>query len=209
MMEIIFTRPSSAAANGSSSKIFPRFNLPPSVGRSLLALAIAACWMAGGVCASAVQSVTLAWDRSSDTSAIGYRIYAYEENATVPESFNVFGLTKVKLAGLKEGLRYTFKVTSYNAAGVESAPAGPAEVVVPVPLQLLPGPTPNDLKQLQFPVAPGHWYEIQSSTNMQTWTTVQQTGTATAYAWTQIQEPGPALRQGTQVHCRFFRLKIH
>lgn len=209
MMEFISTRPVSAAARRPSSKIFRRFNIPPSVSCRILALAVAACWLAGSLRADAVQSVTLAWDRSADTSAIGYRLYAYEENTDVPASFNVFGLTKVTLAGLKEGLRYTFKVTSYNAAGVESAPAGPAELVVPVPLQLLPGPTPNDPKLLQFPVAPGHWYEIQSSPNMHTWSTVQQTATATAYTWTQIQEPGPTNRQGAGIPCRFFRLKIH
>jgi len=157
----------------------------------------------------AVQSITLAWDRSTDSSAIGYRVYSYEENATVPTSFNVLGLTQVTLPGLKEGLRYTFKVTSYNAAGLESAPSSPAEYTVPVPLLMSPGSTPAALKRLQFPMVPGHWYEIQSSTNMKAWTTVQQTGFPTSYTWTEMQEPYPGIKAGTQLPCRFFRLKIH
>jgi len=207
-MEIISTRPAIAAARRPASKIFRRFNLPPSVRGSLLALAIAACWMAGSVCASAVQSVTLAWDRSSDSSAVGYRVYAYEENATAPTSFNVLGLTRVTLPGLKEGLRYTFKVTSYNASGIESAPSSPAEFAVPTPLLMLPGATPTALRRLQFPMVPGRLYEIQSSTNMTAWTTVQQASTAGTYTWTEIQEPDPGIKAGTQLPCRFFRLKI-
>lgn len=156
----------------------------------------------------AVQSITLAWDRSADTSAVGYRVYAFEENSTSATSFNVFGLTQVTLPGLKEGLRYTFKVTSYNADGVESAPSNEAQITVPVPLLMFPGATPTDLRRFQFPVVPGRWYELQASTNMQTWTTVTSTGDPKAYTWTELREPDPGIKKGTQLPCRFFRLRI-
>ena len=176
--------------------------------RGQVPIVIAACWLVNSPRVQAVQSITLAWDRSSDSSAVGYRVYAYEENATAPTSFNVLGLTRVTLPGLKEGLRYTFKVTSYNASGIESAPSNPAEFAVPTPLLMLPGATPTALRRLQFPIVPGRWYEIQSSTNMKAWTTVQQTGGAGTYTWTEIQEPDPGIKAGTQLPCRFFRLKI-
>lgn len=191
--------------SGQSSKAFSPADTPFHARRCFIAIVIAACCLTGSLRANAVQSVTLAWDRSTDSSAVGYRIYAYEENVAAPTSFNAFGLTQMTLPGLKEGLRYTFTVTSYNAAGVESAPSSPAEYTVPVPLQILPGTTPEDLKRLQFPMATGHWYEIQASTNMTTWTTIQQTSVATGYGWTNVQEMAPPTKR-TQ---RFFRLKIH
>lgn len=191
----------------SSPKFFPTCN-PLGLRHCFIAIVIVACWMMSSRPVEAVQSVTLAWDRSADSSAVGYRIYAYEENSTAPTSFNVLGLTQVTLPGLKEGLRYTFKVTSYNAAGVESAPSNEAEITVPVPLQMFPGATPSALRRFQFPVAPGRWYELQASTNMQTWTTVSQTGYPKAYTWTEIQEPDPGIKKGTQLPCRFFRLRI-
>ena len=205
MTQIVPTCLPRTGRNNQSTQTSQSFNLPFRVKRTLVALAIAACWLAGSRRVEAVQSVTLAWDRSSDSSAVGYRIYAYEENSTAATSFNVFGLTKVTLPGLKEGLHYTFKVTSYNASGVESAPSSPAGYTVPVPLDIFPGATPDDLKQLQFPIAAGHWYEIQASTNMTTWTTVQQTAVATSYGWTNVQEPAAPVKRAQ----RFFRLKIH
>jgi len=173
--------------------------------RRCIVIVIAACWITSSLSAKAVQSVTLAWDRSSDTSAVGYRIYAYEENVAEPTSYNVLGMTQVTLGGLKEGLRYTFKVRSYNAAGVESTPSNSADVTVPVPLQIFPGATQNDLKRFQFPIAPGRWYELQSSTDLRTWTTIQQTAVASTYTWTEVQETPPPVKR-TQ---RFFRLQVH
>ena len=205
MTQTVSSRLRNAVRSSPSSKAFSPLGIPLHVKRCSLFIVIAACWITSSLSAKAVQSVTLAWDRSSDSSAVGYRVYAYEENTAEPTSYNVFGLTKVTLPGLKEGLRYTFKVTSYNAAGVESTPSNSAEVNVPVPLQMLPGATPNDLKRLQFPVAPGHWYELQSSTDLRTWTTVQQTPVATNYTWTEVQEPPTAVKR---MH-RFFRLQVH
>ena len=86
---------------------------------SFAAVLAAACWLVAGAPARAESSVTLAWNPSSDTSVVGYRIHAREENAATATPINVLGLTKVTVPGLKEGLRYTFTVTSYNAAGVD------------------------------------------------------------------------------------------
>src|SRR5262245_1159528 len=113
------------------------------VRRYLIAGSIIACCLAMLTLGSAESSVTLAWDRTSYPSAVGYRIYAREENTATATTFNVLGLTQVTVPGLKEGLRYTFTVTSYNASGVESIPSNTAEFVVPVSLNLLHGTTPN------------------------------------------------------------------
>ena len=86
-----------------------------------LVFTIAAGWLALFATARAEQSVTLAWNPGTDANVVGYRVYTREENKTTPVSTNnVGGLTQVKLSGLKEGLRYTFTVKSYNALGAEN-----------------------------------------------------------------------------------------
>lgn len=162
----------------------------------------------------AERSVTLAWERSSDPAAVGYYVYSLEENASTPTRYNVAGLTQVTVPSLKEGLRYTFKVTAYSAAGLESAPSNEAAFVVPVPLELLPGTTVADAKRLRFPMAPGHWYELQASTNLTTWVTIWQTGTASTYAWTEYLDTKSAIPVknsplNVYLPSRYYRLKVH
>jgi hypothetical protein len=57
---------------------------------------------------------------------------------------------------------------------------------------------------MEFPVAPGHWYEIQASLNLNTWTTIGHTGTATSNAWTRFSDS-----QAGQFPRRFYRLVLH
>lgn len=181
-----------------------RRTLRPGVKPGFVASVAVACSLGMLTTVWAERSVTLAWNPSTDPSAIGYRIHVRAENATSATPINVVGLTKVTLPGLMEGLRYTFTVTSYNAAGVESPPSNEAEYLVPVPLHLLPGTTASATKLLQFPMAPGHWYELQASENMQTWTTIWQSSIASTYAWTDYTDP-----QSNALNTRFYRLKVH
>ena len=104
--------------------------------RNPVAALLAAGWLAAiasAGAASAEQSVTLAWNPSPDASVVGYHVRAREENSTTNVSTDVGGRTKATLPGLKAGLRYTFTVTAYNQAGLESAPSNAAEFVAPVP----------------------------------------------------------------------------
>lgn len=187
----------------------------PDSTRNLAAVAIAALGILLPGNASAERSVTLAWYPSTDAAVTGYYVYSLEENATVATRINVAGLTQATIPALKEGLRYTFKVTAYNAAGLESAPSNEAMFVVPVTLRLLPGATVTASKRLQFPMAPGHWYELQASTNLTSWTTIWQTGTAVTYAWTEFQDinsgsgTGTGAKNGSMLPRRFYRLKVH
>lgn len=183
--------------------------LRPAARWSFVALVSALCWMALPGRVDAEQSVTLAWNPSADAAVVGYRIQAREENAA-PTTIHVGGQTRATVPGLKEGLRYTFTVTSYNEAGLESAPSNPAEFVVPVPLVLLPGATAGAAKRLQFPMAPGHWYELQASSDLKTWATIWQTGIAGVYTWTEFQDPLSGLNAlPTGTRCRFYRLVVH
>jgi hypothetical protein len=179
-----------------------------SAARNMAALAILAAFLPAT--ARAERQVTLAWERSADPATVGYYVYSQEENVASATRINVAGLNQVTIPGLKEGLRYSFKVTAYNAAGMESVPSNEAAFVVPVPLHLLPGLTAGAGRRLQFPMAPGHWYELQASTNMTTWTTIWQTPTAIIYGWTEFQDINSGiLKKGANLPARFYRLKIH
>jgi hypothetical protein len=152
----------------------------------------------------AEQAVTLAWDPSEDPTVAGYYIYAREENSTTPLRIDVGAATQATVNSLKEGLRYGFTVTAYDTYGVESAPSNEAVFVVPVPLRLPNTVSSTGLKGIQFPVAPGHWYELQASTDLRTWTTIWQTGVANSYSWVEFQDPMSGLLKS-----RFYRLQVH
>lgn len=175
---------------------FSRITVGPRLGPVIFGI-VALCCVSS---LRAERSVTLAWYPSPDTSTVGYRVYMAEEGASAVVSSNVFNVTQVTWPGLKEGLRYTFTVTAYNAAGLESPPSNEASFVVPVPLQLLSAPN-----RVVFPVAPGRGYELQISSDLRTWTTIWQTNNISAYAWTKYLDP---ISPGTGPTQRFYRLQI-
>jgi chitin-binding protein len=153
---------------------------------------------------NAETSVTLAWNPSSDASVTGYYVYSREENSATATRTNVGVATQSRIGGLKEGARYAFTVTAYNAAGAESVPSNEAAYVVPVPIRMINPSPATGYKRVRFPAAPGHWYELQASTNLLTWTTIWQTGVANSYSWVEFQDP-----QSKTLKARFYRLVVH
>jgi hypothetical protein len=111
--------------------------------------------------------------------------------------------TQTTIGGLKEGLRYNFKVTAYNQFGAESAPSNEAALTVPVPVQLVRPMSPTALRRLRFPVAPGRAYEVQASTDLVNWMPIWQTGVATTYTWIEV----PDMQSGS-IRSRFYRLRV-
>jgi hypothetical protein len=172
--------------------------------RLWLTLTIGLFWMALVGVASAQQWVSMAWDQSPDPSVAGYSVYYQAQNSTNVIRVDVGNNTQAVVTGLQVGQTYTFTVKAYNEAGVESAPSNPAVYVVPQALQLstLLGPTvPTSLR---FQASPGHWYEVQASTDLSTWTTIWQTGVANAYSWIAWQDP-----QSSSYPSRFYRVQAH
>lgn len=152
----------------------------------------------------AEQTATISWNPSPDASVVGYCIYTREENSTNLTRVDVGASARVILGGLKEGYKYGFSVTSYNAAGVESAPSPEVSVTLKVPVRLKPGATPRSPVTVQFPAAPGKWYEVQASSDLKTWTTIWQTGVATVYSAVEFQDV-----QSVMLKSRFYRLKVN
>lgn len=131
--------------------------------------------------AFALREVTLGWDASSDSSVAGYNVYTLEEGQPSPTKQTVGQTAQARITGLKEGLTYSFTVTSYNALGIESLPSAPVTFFVPVPLEISRPTGTNAFVRLRFPVSPGRQYQLQASSDMRTWTSIWQTGNALSY----------------------------
>jgi hypothetical protein len=71
--------------------------------------------------ADAQQTLTIAWDAETNSSAVGYILHYGTTSHTYTNSLNAGTNTTIKVTNLKANLNYYFSVTAYNSAGVESA----------------------------------------------------------------------------------------
>ncbi|HEV2437693.1 MAG TPA: fibronectin type III domain-containing protein [Verrucomicrobiae bacterium] len=149
------------------------------------------------------QIVQLAWNPSQTSTVAGYFLYCVNENGMYTNKIDIGINTTASVSGLQEGQTYHFAVTAYNSAGVESAPSSAVSYITPGLIRLL-GEINANAMGMEFPVAPGHWYEVQASTDMQAWSTIGQTGVATSNVWTQFSDPSAG-----QFPTRFYRLVLH
>lgn len=171
--------------------------------RQVLILAVV-CGFFLSLRAAAEQSATISWNPSTDPTVVGYCVYQREENATNLTRVDVGSSARIILGGLKEGYKYGFMVSSYNAAGIESVPSPEVSVTLKVPVKLTPGSTSKSPVKVQFPAAPGKWYEVQASTDLKNWATIWQSGVATAYSTVEYQDV-----QSVTLKSRFYRLIVH
>jgi hypothetical protein len=167
-------------------------------------MVVAALSMFSCAAAWGSQSVPLAWDPNPDTDVAGYVVYYGNASGNYSSSLDVGTNTTATIPGLKEGQTNYFAVTAYNSARVESAPSSEIAFIVPGVLVVGPRATTTDPLTLNFPVAPGHWYEVQATTNLTSWTTIWQSTAATSNAWVQFQDPKAGLFAK-----RFYRTILH
>jgi Fibronectin type III domain len=154
--------------------------------------------------ARATQSVSLSWYRNTDSDVAGYVLYYGNTSGNYSTRVTVGTNTTTTVTGLKEGMTNYFAVTAYNSAGVESAPSGELRFIVPGMLKLTGTGKPGNPITMNFPVSPGHWYQILASTDLKHWTTIGQTTLSSSNAWTSFQDA-----QSTSMPNRFYRLEMH
>jgi len=109
----------------------------------------------------------------------------------------------VTISNLTAGITYYFSATTVDTNGVESVFSAETTYLVPGILALSQRANPGGLL-LQFPVATGHWYEVQASTDLKTWATIGQTAVATANVWQQFSDTNAG-----SFSSRFYRLILH
>jgi hypothetical protein len=71
-------------------------------------------------CAHAQRSLTLAWDRNTETNVAGYRLYQGTLTRVYTNVLNTGNATTASVTNLVGGVTYYFAVTAFNTAGLES-----------------------------------------------------------------------------------------
>ncbi len=85
-------------------------------------------------------SISLAWDRSTDTNVTGYKVYWGVSSRNYISQQDNLDKTTATISDLTVGVRYYFAVTAYNQSGLESTFS--AEVSAVVGGSATPGASP-------------------------------------------------------------------
>ena len=168
----------------------------------LLALSLLLVWLAGF--AHAAQTLTLVWNASASPEVAGYNIYYGTNCGSYSCKTAVSNVTTMTVSNLTAGVTYYFAVTAYDANGNESGYSAEVSYTLDGVLTLSQGTNPGDPALIQFPVEPGHWYEVQATTDLQSWATVWQTDVADANVWLQFADP-----EAGAFSSQFYRLVLH
>jgi len=81
--------------------------------------------------AHGIQSVSLAWNASTDPAIAGYLLHYGIKSHSYTGEINVGTNTVVTLSGLTDGQTYYFAVGCYDSSGVEGTPSSEASFVAP------------------------------------------------------------------------------
>jgi hypothetical protein len=84
-----------------------------------------------GTTVQAGQSVTLAWNRSTNSNVAGYNVYYGAASGTYPNEICAGNGTNATIPGLIPGTTYYFAATTYAASGVESPFSSEVSYMVP------------------------------------------------------------------------------
>lgn len=154
---------------------------------------------------SFANNAILSWAPSASPNAAGYYVYFGITSGSYLTKFNAGNATSLPIPNLNVGIKYYFAVSTYDASGHESALSSEINYVVPNTLTLLPRANTSAPAVIQFQGAPGHWYEMQVSTNLKTWTTVS-VWPAILKLFTQFQFIDTA---APQFKSRYYRTIVH
>jgi hypothetical protein len=153
---------------------------------------------------AAAGSVMLNWDASSSPGVAGYNVYYGTTNGAFTGKITAGNVTMAAISNLCAGVTYYFATTAVGTNGDESAFSNVAGFIIPGVLTLSRGTNPGTPAVISFPVEPGHWYEVQATTNLTSWTTVWQTGVSTSNNWVQFTDPDTGAFSS-----RYYRLALH
>jgi hypothetical protein len=183
----------------------PRFNRAPERARTLVRQSVAcALVLVPGGLAHAGQTVTLAWDPVTNHAVVGYALYQGDAGGIYTSRYDAGTNTNFTVTGLTDGFTNYFVTVDYDAALQESPRSGEVAYIVPGLIRLSPPAQPGAPMTIYFPVAVGHSYEIQASTNLLAWTNLWQTAVSTSNAWVSFQDP-----EAFAFSKRFYRLILN
>lgn len=146
-------------------------------------------------------SIVLDWNPSASPQVAGYNVYFGTTSGKYPYKLRAGNAKSTTISNLTVGATYYFAATAYDASGNESGYSGEIKVVVPFLLSLVRGATARNPALLQFPVQPGHWYEIQAATNCRNWNWIWRSGLSASNGVMTFTDLG-----STASRSRFYRL---
>jgi hypothetical protein len=149
-------------------------------------------------------NVSLAWNQSPDTNTVGYNIYYGTVSGNYTNKVAIGNVSAITISNLTAGTTYYFVATAFDANGNQSVYSNEATIIVPGVLGLSQGANPGDPMMINFPVEAGHWYEVQASVDLKTWTTIYQTSVQTTNDVAQFSDPN-----SSAFSSRFYRLALH
>jgi len=155
--------------------------------------------------ATSSRSVSVAWDASPDASVTDYVVRYGVRSKLYSKSLRTGGRTTATIGGLRDGLGYFITVSAVSRFGLESDPseeiqyADPcAARVVNLAVAAVRGSTNG--ARVSLPVAAGRKYEVESSVDLQTWTSDWVTPVIAAKSVMEFMDARPASGQH-----RFYR----
>ena len=119
------------------------------------------------------QSVTLAWNPSTDPTVVGYKLYYGGASGNYTNTLSAGNATNITVSGLVEGDTYYFAAVTYDSAGVQSPFSSEVAYTVTTnapALLLRVTPTRQFVLTVTGPI--GHTYDILATTNCITWTVI-------------------------------------
>jgi hypothetical protein len=156
-------------ANNILRRLFKISGLTKLLGGFLILAALSPTVQAG-------QSVTLSWNRSTNSTVVGYNVYYGEASGACTNAISAGIATNATISGLVQGTTYYFAATAYASSGLESPLSGRVLYTMPIlpGIQLSITPTRQFILTMNGPA--GHMYDIQATQDFITWTII---GTAT------------------------------
>jgi Fibronectin type III domain len=128
-----------------------------------------ACGMLVELPAVASSELTIEWNPSPDTNAVGYKVYYGTVSHNYTNVIVVGNTTNAVISGIIPGTTYYFAATTYIASGAESAYS--AEISYTAPLENTLNSAIYSTSQFSFAVngINGSEYVVEASTNLVNW----------------------------------------
>lgn len=158
--------------------------------------------LAGLDCAA--RNVTLNWNASTAANVTGYNLYYGTTRGACTNKVVAGNVTTASVSNLAAGVTYYFVATVLDGNGNESGFSNEASFIVPGILTMSQAPNAGGAAAMQFPVEPGHWYEVQATTDLRSWVTLWQTDVATTNIWLQFTDTNAGA-----FTAQFYRLVLH
>jgi len=129
--------------------------------------------LASSAASAATANATLAWQQSTNSTAVGYRIYYGAASGLYTGVIVVGNTNSVTITNLMPGVTYYFAATTYDSVGNESTFSN--EAVFSTATTATLSSAVHTAGQFSFTVAgsSGSQYVVQASSNLIDWQSIQ------------------------------------